>query len=243
MKKIQSLIIALSLLLNSGCTPLTVSLWEKKSYVYSHDTIRGFNADAGKAVFFGGKYHYAFNDGSGLIERLLRWNGKPKLVIGAYDFAALPENYMQLSVPISLDPEAELSVESLKNLSKNERILLTELGLLYKPRPGSDYFFSKKRDLYFSGSRYLPKPGVDYNAGNSSLGKEHKIKVREEDATDYLGITKKIILTPVTVVGDAILVVAVCVTCIIVIVRMTKEKIFGPRDKSAVKQTPQKLSS
>lgn len=201
MKKVQSLIIIFSLLFNSGC--ITTEMWQKKEYY--EDTIKQYliSEDGNKVIFLGKKYHYIFDDNSGIIRQLLNWNSKQKLVMNIYDFKAVSENDVKLSVWISSSFKKEPSSKSLENLSKDEIAFLTKLGFSDQ-KWGNNQVLGKKLNL--SGTRYLPKPDVDYKVGNSSLSKEYKVRVELENEST-LNKSKKIALTPVTVAGDSITIV------------------------------------
>ncbi len=201
MKKFQSLIIIFSLLFNSGC--ITAEMWKKKEYY--DDTIKQYliSEDGNKVVFLGKKYHYIFDDNSGIIKQLLNWNKRQKLVMNIYDFEAISENDVKLSAWISSSFQKELSTKNLENLSKDEMDFLVKLGFTDK-KLRNEYTLGKTLNL--SGIRYLPKSGVDYKVGNSSLNKEYKVRVTiGHDST--LNKSRKIALTPVTVAGDSITIV------------------------------------
>jgi hypothetical protein len=201
MKKIQSLIIIFSLLFNSGC--ITSEMWNEKEYY--DDTIKQYliSEDGNKVIFLGKKYHYIFDDNSGIIRQLLNWKGRQKLVMNIYDFKAISESDIKLSVWISSSFKKESSSKNLENLSKDEIAFLTKL-VFSDQKWGNNQVLAKKLNL--SGTRYLPKPAVDYKVGNSSLNKEYKVRVELEHES-ALNKSKKIALTPVTVVGDTITIV------------------------------------
>lgn len=198
MKTAQSFLVILSLLLNSSCA--TRQLWEEKRYY--DDTIKEYlvSDDGSKVIFLGKKYHYIFDDNSGAVKQLLKWGGRSKLVMNIYDFKALSENDVKLSVWISSAPQKELSNKNLPTLSKEEIDFLRKLGFL-EGKTGSNNMLSKKIDL--NGTRYLPKPNVNYEI-SSSLNKEYKVKV---EYSNFFDKTVKVALTPITVAEDAIIIV------------------------------------
>jgi hypothetical protein len=203
MKKILSPLVILTLLFNTGC--ITTEMWQKKEYY--DDTIKKYlvSEDGAKVIFLGKKYHYIFDDNSGVIKQMLKWSGSSKLVMSIYAFEALSENDVRLFVWIESASEKELLSKNLSKLSKGEVDFLKKMEFLDK-KSGNESILGKKINL--SGTRYLPKPGVDYSAINSSLNKEYKVRV-EVRYDSALGKSKKISLTPITIAGDAVVIVGI----------------------------------
>ena len=200
MKKITSLFVILTLLINSGCSN-TTKMWKKKSSY--EDVIKNYLiTDKGdKVAFLGKKYHYIFDDNSGIIKKLLQWNQRQKLKINIYNFKATSSSDVELMVEITgitssqkLDTTDEIS-------SSDDIAFLKKLGFLESDIKDGSTRIIKKR-IKLEGERYLPEPHTQYPV-ISSLSKEYKVTVQNTYDT-ALEKSKKIALTPITVTGDVI---------------------------------------
>lgn len=208
-KKAQSLMFILALLLNSSC--LTQQLWESKKYY--DETIKEYliSADGSKVVFLGKKYHYIFDDNSGMVKQLLQWGGRQKLIMNLYDFEVTSKNEVKITASVTTASQEESSNKNLSALSVDEINFLKKLGFSKIEGVGNNILY-KTIDL--KGVRYLPKPGVSYEV-SLSLNKEYKVKV---EYSNFFDKATKVALTPLSVTGDAFLIVSitgvtiVCVT-------------------------------
>lgn len=195
MKTIKFLALTALLLFNSGCVLFTPMLWKEK--IQYKETIQGYliSNDGKKVVFLGEKYHYIFDDESGEIKQLLQW--KQKLSMSIYNFKAVSKNNVELGIALHShnNPSSE-EIDSLKKLGFTEGKLV---GI------SKDIFFYKKY-LHLSGTRYLPKEGVNYTI-NSTM--KYNVTVEEGYYGKIKDASKKIALTPIAVAADTILIAGI----------------------------------
>ncbi len=191
---IKSFLIAILITLNlTSCA--TINLWKKSYYA---ENFKNFliTEDGKKIVILGEKYHYIFDDKSGDLNKLLSWESKSKLEIENYNFRISEINKITCSITLKSKSQKNSSV----NLSKKETAFLQKLGFT---NTSSDEVIFKK-NINISGERYSPKSGINYGATAPSKD-EYRANIEIDDYTDK---TKKIVLTPVAVVGDGALAVA-----------------------------------
>lgn len=188
MKPIK-LIIILSLFLTS--CDFTDKLWRDNYY---QETIKNFmiSPDGHKIVFLGKKYHYIFDDKNSELKDLLLWEGRNLLEISNFHIEVTAFNKMKGNILISVSKNHSKSMpeDYIKFLKKSE-FRVREYKHLDE--------ISAKKQIYFSGTRYLPKPNTNYDI-NSSLNQEYRVTIRYNDLYDQ---SKKIALTPVAVAADA----------------------------------------
>lgn len=208
MKKITSLLAILTLLINSGCDG-TAKMWKKKTSY--EEVIKNYLiSDKGdKIAFLGQKYHYIFDENSGVIKELLQWDQKQKLKIRIhdfYDFKATSPSDVILMVDITGTTSSQKS-DNLDEISLPSDIaFLKKLGFLeIEITRGKTKMITKRIKL--EGRRYLPKPHTQYPI-TDSLSKEYKVIVQNTYDT-ALEKSKKIALTPLTVTGDVFVAIAI----------------------------------
>jgi hypothetical protein len=188
------MVLSLVLLMSSSC--LTSSLW-KDHYKYYDDTINQYliTKDGERVIFLGKKYHYILNDKDNVIKELLNWPSRKKMTMSIYNFNAISKDKVEVSIKVSVDSKKQLD-----ELSQSELTFLKSLGFKTSK-------FDSYKIFHLNGQRYLPKPNTSYGF-NSSLNKNYNVKVgiKYNSATDIAG---NIALTPITVVGDVVLVAGV----------------------------------
>jgi len=205
MKKITSLLAILTLLINSGCDG-TAKMWKKKTSY--EEVIKNYLiSDKGdKIAFLGQKYHYIFYDNSGVIKKLLQWNQKQKLKINIYNFKATSPSDVDLMVEINGVTSSQKLNNTDEISSPNDIAFLKKIGFLESEIKGGSAKIITKR-IKLEGERYLPKLHTQYPITNS-LSKEYKVIVQNTYDT-ALGKSKKIALTPLTVMGDVFVAIAI----------------------------------
>lgn len=197
MKLIQSFILIASLLLNSCMTKV---IWEEKKYY--DEIIKDFliSDDGAKIIFLGKKYHYIFDDNSGLVKNLLQWKGRSKLEMYAIYFEATSPNDIKASLSISNMNQDVLLNQNISVLSQNEESFLKKLGFVeYKLKQGSRF----ENKLNLIGKRYLPNPDISYKI-KSSLNKEYKIRITV-GYSDFADKAQRVAMTPIGIVGDTVI--------------------------------------
>ncbi len=195
MSIIKSALIAILITLNlTSC--ITMNLWKKNTYV---ENFKNFliTKDSKKIVILGEKYHYIFDDASGDLNRLLSWESKSKLEIESYNFRVSGINKITCLITIKSKSQKNSKID----LSKKEKSFLQKLGFT---NTSSDEVIFKK-NINISGERYSPKSGVNYDIATPS-NYDYSANI---EIDDYTNKTKKIVLTPVAVVGDGALVVLI----------------------------------
>lgn len=206
MKIIKSFLIVA--LLTTNLTSCTSLLWSnKRTY---KETLRDFlvTKDGEKIVILGKKYHYILDDKSGLIKKILTWNGRSKLEMEINDFEVIDAANISGSVTI----RSKVQNNSSTSLNGQERDFLEdELGFSRKHPDHNSTIFEKKISL--TGERYLPKPGVNYDT-QSHLNKEYQVHIGYTNSGNK---AVKIALTPVAVAADGVLVITgVAMTVVLV---------------------------
>jgi hypothetical protein len=199
MKRPLIKLIIISLFLTS--CDFTEKLWRK---TYYHETIKNFliSKDGRKIVFLGEKYHYVFDDKDAEIRDLLLWEGRDILEISRFNFEITSLDKVRGKILVStLKDHIQASEDYIKFLKTS--------GFKSIKRNDSGY----QKELYLTGIRYLPKPNTSYDV-NSSLNQEYKVTIANNDLYDR---SKKIALTPITVVGDTAI-FALGVTAVILFV-------------------------
>lgn len=193
----------MSLLINSSCVTYTDKLWAKKRDKFYNETIKAYliSSDGEKMVFLGEKYHYIFDDTSGAVKQLLQWDGKQKLVISVYNFEATSENEVDLFLLVESASPKELSDRGLSALSTNEINFLKKLGFLDRKSNSTSMF----KRIHMSGTRFIPRTNTNY-VSKSSLSREYKVQIKIGYDSFLDKKSTKIALTPVTVVGDTIII-------------------------------------
>ena len=188
---LKSFLIAILIITN--LTSCTKKLWEKTQYEENLKNLY-ITKDGKKIVIVGKKYHYVFDDESGELIKLLSWKSKSKLEIENYDFQINEINKITGSIAL----KTKTLKEHNSNLNKNEKSFLQKLGFV---NSGSkEVIFKKKIDIF--GNRYSPKSIENFDVA-TSLNHEHKLNI---EVADYADKTKKIILTPVAIVGDGLII-------------------------------------
>lgn len=166
----------------------TASLWQKE-YSYT-ETAQEFliTNDGNKIIILGEKYHYILDDNNGVIKKILTWDKRSNLKMTIYDLEVIKSNKVIGSVMISTDPEKK------HTFTKNEIKFFDELEF---SQPNFMYDDLLEKQISINGTRYLPKPGVNYET-HSSLNKRYKFEVKYDDNI------KKAALTPVFVAADGL---------------------------------------
>jgi len=189
------IVLSLLLLMNSSCS--TRDMWNRSSEYYYKDTIDQYliTKDGEKVIFLGEKYHYIFDDNDNVVKELLNWPNRKELKMDIMSFDLISRNKVKVKIQVIGDFTAESN-----ELSQSELTFLKNLGFKSLFKDGKILI----KDIAFTGKRYLPKPNELYKS-NSSLNKSYDVQVRVKynKAKD---IGKKIALTPITVVGDVIMI-------------------------------------
>ena len=191
MSILKSFLIAILIISNlSSCT---MKIWEKTQ---NEENLKNLyiTKDGKKIVIVGKKYHYVFDDESGELIKLLSWKSRSKLEIENYDFRISEINKISGSITLKTKTPKERN----NILNKNEKSFLKKLGFVNSS--SFEVIFKKKIDIF--GNRYSPKSIENFDV-TTSLNTEHKLNI---EVADYADKTKKIILTPVAIVGDGLMI-------------------------------------
>jgi hypothetical protein len=152
---------------------MTKKMWEKEGRRESYDdTIQNYliSTDYTKVIFLGTKYHYVFNDND-TVKQLLHWNGRQKLTMNIHNFEATSVNDVKLIAVIRSSTPKELAEKNIKPLTPNEIEFLTKLGFYTK---GTGNNRTLEAGMVLAGTRYLPKPNLNYST-TSSLNKNMRL--------------------------------------------------------------------
>jgi len=191
MSILKSFLIAILIISNlSSCT---MKIWEKTQYEENLKNLY-ITKDGKKIVIVGKKYHYVFDDESGELIKLLSWKSRSKLEIENYDFRISEVNKISGSITLKTKTPKERN----NILNKNEKSFLKKLGFFNSS--SFEVIFKKKIDIF--GNRYSPKSIENFDVA-TALNTEHKLNI---EVADYADKTKKIILTPVAIVGDGLMI-------------------------------------
>ena len=191
MSILKSFLIAILIISNlSSCT---MKIWEKTQYEENLKNLY-ITKDGKKIVILGKKYHYVFDDESGELIKLLSWKSRSKLEIENYDFRISEINKISGSITLKTKTPKERN----NILNKNEKSFLKKLGFVNSS--SFEVIFKKKIDIF--GNRYSPKSIENFDVA-TALNTEHKLNI---EVADYADKTKKIILTPVAIVGDGLMI-------------------------------------
>lgn len=203
MSLIKHILIVILLITNlTSCTSL---LWRNSVYGdgFKHFLI---TQDGKKIVILGEKYHYVFDDESGVLSKLLSWEGRSKLEMEIYNFRLSKFNNITGSITvksrIQKNSTTELSEQEKDFLIKDGFTIATSDEYIFTNTTSDEVIFKKKINI--AGVRYLPKPGVNYDT-SSSFTKVYGVNIERDDFSDK---ATKIAFTPVTVVGDGVLIIA-----------------------------------
>jgi hypothetical protein len=202
MKKISSLVVILTLLFNSGCGSMTVSLWKKGRY---QEVIKSYlvSDKSNKVVFLGQKYHYIFDDSSGTIRKLLLWSGKRKLTITIVAFEATSPTDVTSQIIISGLAAPQSNPLDDQIMSSKEVSFLKKLQFSGSS-DSINYYTRYEKKITLTGNRYLPNPNVIY-PNTDPLSRSYIVIVKNNYDTT-LDKTKKVTLTPLAVVGDTVMI-------------------------------------
>ena len=195
----SSFLIIISLFLTS-CSPsdlYTGQLWRNKM---ERDTLDQFLvAQNGKVALIGRKYHYIFDDKSGVIKDLLAWSGKSKLEIIIHKIKV--DSSYKISGDVTINVKKTDNSSGKENaviLTKDELNFLGSLGFA-DHLDGNNVSIIKK--IILKGTLYLSNPNVDYRT-TSKLSKNYNIMIEFEPG--LFKRTTQITMTPITVTADAI---------------------------------------
>ena len=190
MSIIKSFLIAILIITNlTSCE--TIRIWQNTKY---NEDFRDFlvTKDNKKIVILGNKYHYAFDDESGDLSKLLFWESKSKIIIENRDIRVKRIDKIIASATLKY----RIQQDSGEKLSEQEISYLQKLGFT------SDEVFLKK-NFTISGTRYPPKSDINYGIINS-FDNEYREYIQIDD---YTTNAKKIALTPIGIVGDIVSIV------------------------------------
>jgi hypothetical protein len=187
-KKIIIFLTITILFLGSACSnSLTKKLWNDNFYneIFYHFLI---SKDGQFVVFLNDKYHYVFNDNSGIIKKLLLWKNSKKLFIDSKEtvLKISPNNQVQGIVKINIDKS---------NVSLQDLPILYSLGFIAK-----NEIFTLDFKVY--GQRYQAKQDITDKLPR--LSTSYNISIYY-DLTTAQKITK-VSLSPLTIALDAILI-------------------------------------
>lgn len=186
MKKIIFILISITIL--TSCK-ITKSLWQPSSY---NDKIQNFvtTKGGGQIAFLGQKYHYIFDDKSGVMKRLLFWTQHQILYID------LSQTKLQLDEFNNISGYAEIKT-IVSDLRLEDVAYLRSVGFT---RDQENNWSTK---VFLFGKRYAPNLE---NYRQYSLSKEYEIQIYYPlDETSNLKQVGKVIISPITITLDAIL--------------------------------------
>ena len=169
----------------------TIRIWQNTKY---NEDFKDFlvTKDNKKIVILGQKYHYAFDDKSGDLSKLLFWESKSKIIIENQNIRVKKIDKIIASATV----KCRIQQDSGEKLSEQEISYLQKLGFT------SDEVFLKK-NFTISGTRYSPKSDVNFGT-IYSFDNEYRKYIQIDD---YTTNAKKIALTPVGIVGDIVSIV------------------------------------
>lgn len=181
---VTTILTAVFLLSINGCTLNAV--WNS-SY---HENISQFliSENGEKVIFIGKKYHYIFNDETNFIKNILGWKSKTKLKLSINNFYA-SSSYIKAVIDLK-------NIKS-QTLSNSELEFLSNLGFV----KANNNKGIVKKSLVLRGTRYRPKPNIDYQVSN--LQNTYEVEI---DNSGLFSNTTKIATTPLAVANDALLI-------------------------------------
>ena len=186
--KLIILLIITLLFIESSCSnSLTKRLWNDNFYneVFYHFLI---SKDYQFVVFLNDKYHYVFNDNSGIIKKLLLWRNSKKLSIDINEtiLKISPNNQVQGIVKINID-KSSINIQDLS--------FLYSLGFIDK-----NEIFTLDFKVY--GQRYQAKQEITNRLPR--LSTSYNISIYYDLTTSQK--IAKASLSPLTIALDAILI-------------------------------------
>ncbi len=176
----------------NSCT--ITALWGKNYY---KDTVNQFliSEDGSQVIFLGKKYHYIFYDNSNIIKALLSWKNRQKLQLIISEFNVISSD-IDVLINLKIIDNKKLEHDAQIHTSSEDISFLKNLEFT----KNDNNIFEK--NLLLKGTRYRPKPNVNYNT--NSLSKTYILNIHDDGFID--NVWKKIAFTPIAVANDAILI-------------------------------------